>query len=105
MDLSMTNEQIFDYFKEVFEYIKEEANIPLEIIDDNEFKDGGINFYVSFVGPFGGIGANKKIKVDISRSEVLQFESVKKKVFRKLLRISQNNQSHGGECYIETKYK
>ena len=30
-----TNELIFDWFKEVFEFIKEEANIPLEIIDNN----------------------------------------------------------------------
>ena len=30
-----TNEQIFDWFKQTFEFIKEEANIPLEIIDNN----------------------------------------------------------------------
>ena len=30
----ITNEQIFEWFKETFEYILEEANIRLEIIDN-----------------------------------------------------------------------
>lgn len=71
-----SNEQIFEWFREVFEHIQEEANIPLEIIDDNEHEDGGINFYISYVGPLGGQGNNKKVKIDISRSEKLVFEMV-----------------------------
>lgn len=78
LDNEITNEQIFDWFKESFEEIKEEANIPLEIIDDNEHEDGGINFYIGYVGPLGGFGNNKKVKVDISRSEKLEFEPVVK---------------------------
>lgn len=54
-----TNEQIFSWFNEVFKFIKEEANIPLEIIDNNEHEDGGINFYISCIGPLGGQGSNK----------------------------------------------
>ena len=76
LDDAVTNEQIFEWFTEVFEYIKEEANIPLEIIDNNEHQDGGINFYISYIGPLGGFGANKKVKVDISRSEKLVFEPI-----------------------------
>lgn len=76
LDDNITNDQIFEWFAEVFEYIEEEANIPLEILDDNEHEDGGINFYISYVGPLGGKGANKKVKVDISRSEKLEFEPV-----------------------------
>ena len=72
----ISNEQIFDWFKETFEEIKEEANIPLDIIDDNEHEDGGINFYIGYVGPLGGSGNNKKVKVDISRSEKLEFEPI-----------------------------
>lgn len=81
LDDSITNEQIFEWFEEVFEYIKEEANIPLEIIDNNQHEDGGINFYISYVGPLGGLGANKKVKVDISRSENLVFEPILNDVF------------------------
>lgn len=42
----LTNEQLFEWFHLVFEYIREEANIPLELTDDNEHEDGGINFYI-----------------------------------------------------------
>lgn len=47
-------------------YIREETNIPLAVIENNEHIDGGINFYISFVGPLGGSGSNKRVKVDIS---------------------------------------
>ncbi|MCO5259763.1 MAG: nucleotidyl transferase AbiEii/AbiGii toxin family protein [Crocinitomicaceae bacterium] len=76
-----SNEQIFEWFNQTFEFIKEEANIPLEIIDDNQHEDGGINFYISYIGPLGGQGSNKRVKVDISRSEQLVFEPVMKSVF------------------------
>ena len=72
----ITNEQIFEWFKKTFEYVLEEANIRMEIIDNNEHDDGGINFYISYVGPLGGQGNNKKVKVDISRSEKLEFKPI-----------------------------
>jgi uncharacterized protein len=75
-----TNEQIYQWFEEVFEFIAEEANIPLAIISDNPHEDGGVNFYISYVGPLGGKGANKRIKIDISRSEILEFEPVRKNI-------------------------
>ncbi len=76
LDNEISNEQIIDWYTEVFEYVSEEANIPLEIIDNSEHEDGGIYFYISYIGPLGGIGANKRVKVDISRSEELQFEPI-----------------------------
>lgn len=81
IDESITNGQIFAWFGEIFEYIREEANIPLEIIDNNEHEDGGINFYIGYTGPLGGQGGNKRVKVDISKSEKLEFEPVMKTVF------------------------
>ncbi|HMW31809.1 MAG TPA: nucleotidyl transferase AbiEii/AbiGii toxin family protein [bacterium] len=81
LNAELPNEQIFAWFKEVFEFIKDEANIPLDIIDNNEHEDGGINFYISYIGPLGGQGNNKRVKVDISRSEQLVFEPVMKNVF------------------------
>ncbi len=76
----MQTSRILKWFAAVFEYIKTEANIPLEIIDHKEHKDGGINFYISYIGPLGGIGANKKIKVDISKTEVLLFNPITQNV-------------------------
>lgn len=81
LNCEIPNEQIFFWFKEVFEFIKDEANIPLEIIDNDEHEDGGINFYISYVGPLGGEGNNKKVKVDISRSEQLAFNPVMNDAF------------------------
>lgn len=81
LNAELTNEQIFAWFKEVFEFIKDEANIPLEIMDNNEHEDGGINFYISYIGPLGGQGNNKKVKVDISRSEQLVFGPIMNDVF------------------------
>jgi predicted nucleotidyltransferase component of viral defense system len=81
LDNAITNEQIFIWFKETFEYTLDEANITFEIIDNNEHESGGINFYISYVGPLGGQGNNKKVKVDISRSEKLEFAPVSKPVF------------------------
>ena len=78
---TLSNEKILEHFVEVFEYIKEEANIPLNIIDNNEHQDGGINFYISYIGPLGGLGANKKVKIDISKNEKLVFEAKLNKVF------------------------
>ncbi|HQB20906.1 MAG TPA: nucleotidyl transferase AbiEii/AbiGii toxin family protein, partial [Bacteroidales bacterium] len=54
LDNSISNQQIFQYFKEVFDYIKEETNIPLEFADYNDLRE--INFYIKYVGPLGGIG-------------------------------------------------
>lgn len=81
IDNSISNERVLESFKDTFEFVKEEANIPFEIIDNNEHEDGGINFYISYIGPLGGLGTNKKIKVDISRSEQLVFEPSIKDVF------------------------
>ena len=77
----ISNEQIFEWFRHTFEYIKEEANIPLEIIDNNKHEDGSINFYISYIGPLGRQGNSKRVKIDISRSEQLVFEPVMKDVF------------------------
>jgi predicted nucleotidyltransferase component of viral defense system len=95
LDNTIPNEQIFKWFAEIFEFIKEEANIPLEIIDSNEHEDGGVNFYIGYVGPFGGIGANKRVKVDIAKTEVLEFKPVMKDAF-----ISYSDlQEHQLLCY------
>ena len=81
LDNAVENETILEWFNETLEFIKEEANIPLEIITGNEHEDGGINFYISYIGPLGGQGSNKKVKVDVSRSEQMVFAPVIKRVF------------------------
>ena len=78
----VSNATIFHQFQEVFEFVREEANIPLEIIDDNEHEDGGINFYIGYIGPLGGLSRNKKIKVDISKTELMVYQPVVRTCFK-----------------------
>jgi predicted nucleotidyltransferase component of viral defense system len=88
LDDTISNEIFFEWFRQIFVFVREEANIPLEIVENNEHKDarlpdgqGGINFYISYVGPLGGQGGNKKVKFDISRSENMEFEPINKEAF------------------------
>jgi predicted nucleotidyltransferase component of viral defense system len=43
-DATMPNKDVLSWFKEVFETIKDEANIPLDITDKMEHNDDGICF-------------------------------------------------------------
>jgi hypothetical protein len=45
------NEQIFDSFKSLFDFVKEEANILLERESEAEFESKNVNFYVLYSGP------------------------------------------------------
>ena len=81
VDDRLSNEEIQNAFKEVFLYVREEANIPLSIEDFGIHETGNINFYISYVGPLGGTGANKRVKVDISRTELLCFKLEKRPMF------------------------
>jgi predicted nucleotidyltransferase component of viral defense system len=76
LDPAITNDQIFDWLNETFAYVRETTIIPFSLQDNHEHQDGGINFYIPYVGPLGGIGSNKSVKVDISRSEKLVFPPV-----------------------------
>jgi uncharacterized protein len=78
---SCTDEQIYTWFNEAFSIIKDAANIQLSIVDNKLHEDGGINFYINYIGPLGGVGSNKKIKIDIARSEKLEFPTVIKPAF------------------------
>jgi uncharacterized protein len=76
LDPTITNDQIFAWFNESFTYVRETTNIPFSLQDNHEHQDGGINFYIPYVGPLGGIGSNKSVKADISRSEKLVFPPI-----------------------------
>ena len=81
IDDNLSNEAILEAFDEVFQYVREEANIPLALEDFGIHETGNINFYISYIGPLGGIGANKRVKVDISRTEKLCFELETRSIF------------------------
>lgn len=78
LNTDKTNDEIETAFNEVFEFIKDEANIDLSLDDFGEHQTGNINFYINYVGPLGGKG--KQVKVDISRNELLKFDIEEKQM-------------------------
>lgn len=95
LDFTFVNDEereiVVKSFEETFDFIREEANIPLQVVDQNEHIDGGMNFYISYVGPLGGQRANKKVKVDISKGEKLVFEPVQKEVIINYTDLEKHN--------------
>jgi predicted nucleotidyltransferase component of viral defense system len=83
LDAEITKHTLKEAFDAAFEYIKEEANITLSMSDFDEHETENINFYINYVGPLGGSGANKQVKVDISQNEMLQFDSKEREMFEK----------------------
>ena len=75
LDNSLDSASIKDAFIRVFEYVKDETNIGLELTGFGEHETETINFYIGYIGPLGGSSAGKKVKVDISRNELLLFDT------------------------------
>jgi predicted nucleotidyltransferase component of viral defense system len=78
LEKTLSDEEIYDAFNEIFGKIKEAANIDLSIPEDSKevHESGSIKFYIEFVGLLGG--KSDHIKTDIGKGEKLEFEVVKK---------------------------
>jgi predicted nucleotidyltransferase component of viral defense system len=79
LDSTKTNDEIRVAFEASFAFVKEEANMSLNIAEFGEHETGNINFYITYDGSLGGTG--KKVKVDISKNELLQFPLETKPLF------------------------
>ena len=95
LDETITKNEISEWFKELFVFVREESNIPLEFTDEIMCNESVYNMYINYIGPFGGIGAHKKVKVDISRDEILEFEPKLKQLFL----IYSDVAAHQLKCY------
>lgn len=72
----ITNDQIKDQFKKLFEFIIEEANIEIQI-DERKWtihETGSPQFYIEYVGPLKGNMGSRDLKIDITRGEVLETD-------------------------------
>jgi predicted nucleotidyltransferase component of viral defense system len=79
LDSAKSNEEIKAAFEDSFDFVKDEANISLSIGEFGEHETGNINFFISYNGTLGGTG--KRIKVDISKNELLLFDLETKLLF------------------------
>jgi predicted nucleotidyltransferase component of viral defense system len=81
VNTELNNEQIINYFSEMFDFVRVEANIILTLLEKQVHQDGSLNFHIGYIGPLGGQGTNKKVKVDISYNELLVYKPVLMDVF------------------------
>lgn len=87
------NEKILEDLSEMGENIREEANIPLDIDDDKTSDQKSLNLFLNYTGPLGGQG--KRIKVDISRTEKMEWEPIQKAPFQPYSDLKE----HSIRCY------
>jgi len=78
LEKTLSDEEIYKAFYEIFGSIKEAANIDLSIPEDSKevHESGSIKFFIEYIGPLGG--KSDRIKTDIGKGEKLEFEVVKK---------------------------
>ena len=81
---NVTNEQILVEFRKLFAFIKEEANIEMQI-DAKKwtiYETGSPQFYIDYVGPLKGSIGSRDLKIDITRGEIIETEIETKSIFR-----------------------
>lgn len=81
---SMTEEldkdKLLTEFQAVFDWIYDESRIRLILKDTTDLSTGNINFYIGYIGPLGGDGTKKDLKVDISQDEKIYFDEQQKNI-------------------------
>ncbi len=75
-------ESIKTAFNELFEWVYKESRISLSVQNETQHDTGNFNFYLSYTGPLGGTGANKDIKVDISKDELIYNSPEEKQIIK-----------------------
>lgn len=76
-------------FNELIEWVYDESRLSLSIQNETQHDTGNYNFYLSYIGPLGGAGANKDIKVDISQDELIYNAPEEKHIIRTYSDIEQ----------------
>ncbi len=87
--------QIKTHFQKVLDWILEKSRIRLAIKDDFTHTTGNYNFYLTYIGPLGGTGANKDIKVDIASDELMCHSPENRKILHSYTDLS----AHETLCY------
>jgi len=84
IDETVSNEQILQEFNILFDFIKEESNIDMQI-DQKKWtihKSGSPQFYIDYVASLQGSMGSRDLKIDITRGEILETEIETKTIFR-----------------------
>ncbi len=73
LDLDMTNEALESNIASLFRWLRENANLTLEIRKIDVHASGDPAFYLNYVGPLQGQISSRFLKVDFTRGEILAF--------------------------------
>ena len=84
------SEYIDIHFNELLDWVKTEARIILNIQDKIIHQTGNYNFQIGYIGPLGGSGSNKSIKVDIANDEILCDDPIRKTVSNEYSDLNRN---------------
>lgn len=62
-DEKITNEELLREFEKVYTFVKEEANIILQLGDANTHISGSLAFYINYIGPLQGNIGSRDVKI------------------------------------------
>ena len=98
LDETVSNEQILTEFNNLLDYIKEEANIDMRIEEKKWaiHESGSPQFYIDYVASLQGNMGSRDLKIDITRSEVLETNIETKSIFRPYSDLEEDFQL---QCY------
>jgi predicted nucleotidyltransferase component of viral defense system len=83
VDESISNEQIFEEFNNLFNFIKEEANIDMRI-DQKKWtihESKNLQLYIDYIASLQGSMGSRDLKIDITRGEILETAVEIKAIF------------------------
>ena len=98
IDQTVSNEHILSEFNNLFDFIKEEANIDMRI-DEKKLKthkSGNLQFYIDYVASLQGSMGSRDLKIDVTRDEILETEIEIKTIFRSYSDLEENFEL---QCY------
>ncbi len=84
VDEVVSNEEIRTEFNNLFDFIKEEANIDMRI-DEKKWtvhESGSPQFYIDYVASLRGSMGSRDLKIDITRGEILETGIEHKNIYR-----------------------
>lgn len=84
-------------FSKLIEWVYEKSRISLSVKNETHYETGNLNFYLSYTGPLGGSAANKDIKVDTSKDELIYFTPIKKEVINSYSDLE--HEEYSIQCY------
>ncbi|MCO5240543.1 MAG: nucleotidyl transferase AbiEii/AbiGii toxin family protein [Chitinophagaceae bacterium] len=97
LDEKITNEELLHEFEKVYAFVKEEANITLQLGEANTHISRSLAFYINYIGPLLGNINSRNAKIDITRSETLEYPVEQRSVF--ILYSDLPEQSFQLQCY------